>query len=494
MSYQIAIASLITVGFLVGIRLLQSPRTAVWGNRLGALSMVLAIIFALYERGLLSEQRIWLYMVAGAGVGAVLALRVRMVNMPQMVGMFNGLGGGASALVAATAAQTGELSGWFFWWTAVFALALGTVTFSGSAVAALKLQGMITGRAIVVRGHGTLVAVLMIAGAAAMAGAAVAPDQLFYPVMPATVLAFVLVGIYMTIRIGGADMPIVISFLNSLSGVAAAVCGLAVNDMLLAGVGALVGVAGLILTQLMCVGINRSLFSVLGGPDPRGKTMAATAQPQAASWIEAAADSSEVELAPEARALLESGPAAGEMVEAADVAVEEPEPKEVTDLVREASSVIIVPGYGMAVAQAQHAVRELVDLLEGKGKEVKIAVHPVAGRMPGHMNVLLAEAGLDYDKFVDMDDINPEFANTDLVIIVGACDVVNPAARTAEQTPIQGMPVLHVEEARSVIVLNLDDRPGYSGVPNPLYGYGHCTLVLGNAADTLPGLIEILKS
>jgi H+-translocating NAD(P) transhydrogenase subunit beta len=259
----------------------------------------------------------------------------------------------------------------------------------------------------------------------------------------------------LAVRVGGADMPVIISFLNSLSGVAAAVSGLALGNLLAAGVGAVVGVAGMILTRLMCVAMNRNLTAVLSGF-------------KAYVQAETAEEASEA------------------------VHMDRLDPSHVPALLREARTVLIVPGYGMALAQAQQAVKEFIDALGQAGKQVKVAVHPVAGRMPGHMHVLLAEAGVDYEQLYDMAKINHEFAEADVVVAVGACDVMNPAAGTAEGTPLSGMPILKVYEAKAVVVCNLDDKPGYSGVPNTLYGLSHVITLWGDAAETVPGLTRAL--
>ncbi len=458
---------ILTIGFLIGIRLMQSPRTALWGNRLGTLSMALAIIYAFLEMGMI-DSLAWLYIFIGGILGILLARQVKMIQMPQIVALFNGLGGGASALVAGTvmAVEAGtEL--WLFWFTAALALGIGTLTFSGSIIAALKLQGLVSQKPVFLRGHGIILRLLLVLGAVLVIG-------LFYlqaPVYQLTILAvFAVYGLLMAVRIGGADMPVIISFLNSLSGVAAAVSGLAVGNFLLAGVGSLVGVAGMILTQLMCRAMNRNLPAVLGG----FKTGTAPEKGKVAAEKEMAGT--------------DAGDAPG-----LDSGVEPegallPEMK-APALLREASRVIIIPGYGMALAQAQQPVKALIDTLEQDGKEVKVAIHPVAGRMPGHMNVLLAEVGVDYEKLYEMDAINPEFSDTDVVVVVGASDVINPAATTAEGTPIYGMPVLHASEAKAVVVCNLDDKPGYSGVDNTLYGREHVLTIWGDASETVPKLL-----
>ncbi len=388
MWFRVIVALVLTVGFLVGIRLMQSPRTARRGNALGAASMALAIVFTLGWQSALGNPVIWLLLGIGALLGYILADRVRMVQMPQMVGLFNGLGGLASALVAGAAVGSGSVENAFFFLTAAVALGLGTVTFSGSVVAAMKLHGVISGRAVVRRTDNLVLSLLGVVVLASVAVSTLGSARGFAVSMPFNIVAALVIGYVGALRIGGADMPVVISFLNSLSGIAAAVCGLAVSDMLLAGVGALVGVAGMILTQIMCGAINRSLAGLFRGSVPARPAM----QPE--------------EVVPAAETATDG--AADELGLPAQVAVDD-----LPELLRKAERVIIVPGYGMAVAQAQHAVGELVSVLEAKGKTVRIAIHPVAGRMPGHMNVLLAEAGLDYEKFVDMDEINPEFSNTD---------------------------------------------------------------------------------
>ena len=454
-SINIIITVLLIVGFLVGIRLMQAPQTALWGNRLDAICMLLAILYTMHLTGLLLHPVLWLYIVLGAILGLILGQYVQMIQMPQTVALLNGLGGAASALVAGVAAfiHPTEMS-LIFWLTGALALAIGALTFSGSVIAALKLQGWLIQRPFYVKFHNLLMRLLLIAGIVLILSGifTINPLQPFLVIM----VIFTLYGILMTLRVGGADMPIIISLLNSFSGVAASVCGLAVGDGLLAGVGTLVGVAGLVLTQIMCRAMNRSLPAILGGfvphPSPR------RAEP-ATEKVSAEHDCG----------------------------------KQLPQILQEAQKVIIVPGYGMAVAQAQSAVKELINTLENRGKQVKIAVHPVAGRMPGHMNVLLAEVGIEYDMLYDMEMINPYFPETDLVIVVGACDVINPAAVTAEDTPIYGMPILEVEQAKNVIVCNRDRNPGYSGVDNALYDQEQVIACWGDAAETIPGITALLR-
>lgn len=454
MLVEIVIAALIVLGFLAGVRLMQAPATALWGNRLGALCMVLAVIFTLIllDQGW-NNPGLWLLFGAGTVLGLALGQRVKMIQMPQAVALLNGLGGAASALVAVSAvAIPGGVETVTAWFTAALALAVGTVTFSGSMIAVLKLGGAVSPRPVMLPGHRTWMGVVLAAGIFLIAAVFYLNELSLYLIIP----VFFIYGLLMALRVGGADMPIIISLLNSFSGVAAAVCGLAVGNLLLAGVGALVGVAGMILTGLMCRAMNRSLAAVMAGFGTAAQFKASPGE----------------ELPPD---------------ETADPAARLPA------VLKQSKTVIIVPGYGMAVAQAQRAVKELIDRLEQKGKEVRLAIHPVAGRMPGHMNVLLAEVGIPYEKLHDLETINPAFTGTDLVIVVGACDVVNPAANTAEGTPIYGMPILEVARARHVIVCNLDRKPGYSGVDNTLYREKHVLTLWGNAAETVPRLSAMLE-
>lgn len=448
--------SALVLAFLYGIYLMQSPRTALRGNRIGALCMFVAVALAFSQYRLFAEPAAWVAMVVGGAIGLFLARRAGTIRMPQLVALFNGVGGAASALVilACLGTLSGE-TGWFVWFVSALALAVGSITFSGSMVAALKLEGRIPSLPLSFRKQTFLVR-WMLYSIGALAVLAVIDNSLV--VLYAVVACSLLYGVLLAMRVGGADMPVIISFLNSLSGVAASVSGIALGNMLAAGVGALVGVAGMILTQIMCRAMTRDLLTVLGGFSTY-KASSETVETEVASTDEAAPELS-------MRLTADGIPA----------------------LLREARKVIIIPGYGMALSQAQQAVKDLMDALERGGKDVKVAVHPVAGRMPGHMHVLLAEVGVDYDKLFDMAKINHEFPDTDLVIAVGACDVMNPAATTAEGTPISGMPILKASEAKAVIVCNLNEKPGYSGVENTLYKEPHVITLWGDASETVPGL------
>jgi len=417
--------------FILGLKGLTSPRTARRGNRLAAIGMLLAIVVVVFDLLGIDETMAWGIVIAGVvvggGIGAFLALRVQMTNMPQLVAAFNGFGGGSSALVAAAtviatnAAMASETGA-----TTVLSLVIGAVTLTGSFVAFAKLQGIIGGKPVSLPGGPVTNGVIAAATVAFGVVAVTANSPSAY--WAATALALVL-GLTAVLPIGGADMPVVISLLNSFSGIAAAMAGFIIGNQALIVGGALVGAAGLILTLDMSVAMNRSianiLFSGFGG---------------------AVADE-EIGTKPVKRATAD------------DAAI----------ALAYAENVIVVPGYGLAVAQAQYAVRDLANALEEKGIEVHYAIHPVAGRMPGHMNVLLAEADIPYDLLLDLDQSNPRFSHTDVVLIVGANDVVNPAAKNDEESPIYGMPILDVDEATTVIVVKRSLSPGFAGIDNPLF-------------------------
>lgn len=453
MTVFIYAAAILIAGFLVGLRLMQHPRTARNGNRLSALCMALAILITIHELALWRSRPVWALIAAGSILGIFLGHKIKMIQMPQLVALLNGFGGAASAAVAGTALAISVNPGTLVISTAAVTLAVGSLTLSGSLVAALKLNGSISQKATLIKGHNTWMNLIP------AAGCLIIVLQFFFPLLflfPVALL-FAAYGVFMALRIGGADMPIIISFLNSMSGIAAAVCGFAVFNVLLTGTGALVGVAGLILTNMMCKAMNRNLRAVLGG-----------FQVEAHLCREEKKEEQPGELRP---------------------------PQEKEDLpaiIQKAQTVILVPGYGMAVSQAQQQVKNLIDALEKAGKSVKIAIHPVAGRMPGHMNVLLAEVGIPYEMLYDMDAVNPEFADANLVVVVGACDVINPAANTAEGTPIYGMPILKVEQARHIVICNLDEKPGYSGVDNTLYSKANVFTAWGDAAETVTRLTAYL--
>jgi NAD/NADP transhydrogenase beta subunit len=462
---------------LLGIRWMSSPRTAVRGNRLSALAMFIAIVLTLWNNLILNVPVLWAAMAIGSALGWVIGVRVKMIQMPQMVALLNGFGGGASALVSMievmdkyqNMATFNKLSG-------QLGLIVGGVTFSGSMIAAAKLDRRMTQIPVHLPNHNLWSNLSIVA----MFGLGIATLYFDAAVVPISLLVLIIslvYGVLFAIRVGGADMPITISLLNSFSGLAGSIVGFTISSPLLVAVGAIVGASGLILTQIMCKAMNRSLANVLSGAIAKPSSKPKAEAPKAP------AEEAVPEVAPEAEAPGAPQTPADETSEAFPAG----------RMLRDASRVIIVPGYGMAIAQAQQHVKRLMDALEAGGTEVKFAIHPVAGRMPGHMNVLLAEVDVPYDKLCEMDDINPEFPDTDVVIVVGACDVVNPAANTAEDTPIYGMPVLDVDKANNVIVCNLDTKPGYSGVDNPLYEMPHVELLLGDAKESLTQLLQAVE-
>ncbi|NLN83417.1 MAG: NAD(P)(+) transhydrogenase (Re/Si-specific) subunit beta [Firmicutes bacterium] len=447
---------------LLGIKLMSSPKTAVQGNLISAFSMLAAVILVLWTNNILSLPLLWAAIAIGSIIGYVLGMKVTMIQMPQVVALLNGLGGGASLLVAAAEilSNFNQMDA-FSKVSGQLALIVGGITLSGSMIAAAKLDRRMSQRPVVLKGHNILAngsLVIMI----------VATFLTLLDNSPYIFLSFLILilslayGYLFSVRVGGADMPITISLLNSFSGLAGAIVGFTIGEPLLVAVGAIVGASGLILTQIMCKAMNRSLGSVLSG---------GTSKPSSKPKVVPAKVEEPVLTEP----------------------IKEEVAKSLGDLLKEAQRVIIIPGYGMALAQAQNEVKALTDALIAQGKQVEFAIHPVAGRMPGHMNVLLAEVDVPYELMREMDDINPLFAETDVAIVVGSCDVVNPAANTAEDTPIYGMPVLSVENAKHVIVCNLDTNPGYSGVDNPLYEMEHVRLLLGDAKATLKQLLAEFK-
>ena len=453
---------------LLGIKWMSSPRTAVRGNRLSAFSMSAAVFLVLWNNGILSVPLLWAAMAIGGVLGYVMAVRATMIQMPQMVALLNGLGGGASALVAMSEIldKYGQMAA-FTKLTSQLALIVGGLTLSGSLIAAAKLDRRMTQRPVRLAGHNVLSNGSIVL-ALAMAVFSLSMKSAVVPLSLLVLLLSLSYGVLFAIRVGGADMPITISLLNSFSGLAGAIVGFTLSEPLLVAVGAIVGASGLILTRIMCRAMNRSLMNVLSGAIAKPFNNGAPAGANKAPAREAPAAETE-EAADQPERAVREDPAGA--------------------ILKAARKVIVVPGYGMAIAQAQGQVKRLVDVLEARGVQVDFAIHPVAGRMPGHMNVLLAEVDVPYEKLREMDDVNPEFPETDVVLVVGACDVVNPAANTAEGTPIYGMPVLDVAAAGHVIVCNLDTHPGYSGVDNSLYGMPHVELLLGDAKMSLERLI-----
>lgn len=452
---------LAAVCFIVGLKRLSSPATARSGNVLASVGMLIAILATLVFGRILSFQWIVLGIVVGSAVGAVFARTVKMTAMPQMVALLNGFGGGASALVAGAEfvrfLRTGAALPLNVGITIQLSVLIGAVTFSGSLIAFGKLQELVSGRAVTYPLQKSLNGLLFAALVALVVALVVTPAQ---PALFATLAGLaLLLGVLSVIPIGGADMPVVISLLNSYSGIAAAMTGFVINNNGLIISGALVGASGIILTNIMCRGMNRSLTNVLFGAFGAGAETAAALGP------------------------------AGAM----DKTVRQVSVDDAATMLAYARSVIVVPGYGLAVAQAQHEVRELADLITARGGEVKYAIHPVAGRMPGHMNVLLAEADVPYDKLRDMDEINPEFERCDVALVIGANDVVNPAARSDASSPLYGMPILDADKAHHCIVMKRSLNPGFAGVDNPLFYLENTSMLFGSAKDSLQKLVGAVK-
>jgi NAD(P) transhydrogenase subunit beta len=446
---------------VLGIKRLSSPATARSGNVIAAAGMTIALVFTLLDPDI---DTYWL-IVAGVAIGTVVGVAsarlVKMTAMPQMVALFNGVGGGAAALIAAAefhrlAPAGGRVAAGVVV-PILFSAVIGTISFSGSLVAFGKLQELLPGRPLTFPGQQVVNALPFAAVLAFAALAAVTEAQAWMVAVLAGALVF---GVLLVIPIGGADMPVVISFLNAFTGLAAAAAGFLLENTALIIGGTLVGASGTLLTVLMGRAMNRSLANVLFGAF-------GAAPPEALAAVDAAVD----------------GKVARE-TSAEDAAV----------MLAYANRVMIVPGYGLAVAQAQHAVRELAELLERRGAEVRYAVHPVAGRMPGHMNVLLAEANVPYPQLFDMDDANPEFHRTDVALVIGANDVTNPAARSNPESPLYGMPILDVDEAANVIVLKRSMNPGFAGIENDLYYNPKTAMLFGDAKASVERLISAVKA
>jgi NAD(P) transhydrogenase subunit beta len=433
--------------FIFGLKMLGSPATARRGNALSSLGMLIAVCAGLTDTGILSYEYIIGGVLLGAIIGGLAARLVQMTSMPEMVALFNGSGGAASLLVGWATLYTGDVST-FTAVTVLLAILIGGVTFTGSLIAYGKLSETINSAALVFPGQRVVNSLILIGiiGSGYMFAMDPAADSQWLYIMLG--LALVL-GVMAVIPIGGADMPVVISLLNSYSGIAACAAGFAINNNILIVAGSLVGASGIILTNIMCKAMNRSLANVLFsgfGAVKQGKAIEGEVKP---------------------------------------VSVED-----AYYLFEAASNVCFVPGYGMAVAQAQHVVKELGEILEANGCEVSYAIHPVAGRMPGHMNVLLAEADVPYEQLVEMDDINPRIENVDIAVVIGANDVVNPSAREDEDSPIYGMPIINVDQARTVFVLKRSMASGFSGVDNPLFFGENTRMLFGDAKESISGVIS----
>ena len=451
--------------FIFGLKGLTHPRTAVRGNMLGAFGMLLAVIATFLYRDAMGNSpanaigMILAAVLIGAVIGVLLATRIQMTAMPQMVALLNGFGGAASVLVAGAALADLQVEPTLVVLVATAASGIiGAVTFWGSLVAFDKLQELfLPGKPILFPGQQPLNIVLGLAVLALSAWLAVGAGPNAGVLYWTIVVISSLLGVLLTIPIGGADMPVAIALLNSYSGIAGAATGFVLDNEVLIITGSLVGASGIILSQIMCKAMNRSLANVLLGNIAASSTGLAADEVYAGKVKSATAD---------------------------DLAI-------VFDGARR---VVIVPGYGLAVSQAQHAVRDLMNLLESKGTEVEFAIHPVAGRMPGHMNVLLAEADIPYDKLKEMDEINPSFQQTDIAVVIGANDVVNPLARTDPTSPIAGMPILDVDKARTVIVIKRSLSPGFAGIPNPLFAADNTLMYFADGKKAIVDLIAAIKA
>jgi NAD(P) transhydrogenase subunit beta len=448
-----------SVLFIQGLRDMTHPRTATRGNMISAGGMLLAVIATLLWFEILSPLVLGAGLLVGGAIGVWLAVTVETTEMPQLVGLFNGFGGGASAVVAGGTLidvfGTGSAVDPGLAASASIAGIVGSVTFFGSLIAAGKLHGVVGDSPISARSSRVIEALAL--GVALVAGAALVvtaePIAAWFPSFWVLAAAAGVLGVFLVVPIGGADMPVVIALLNSTSGLAAATTGFVLDNTVLIVAGTLVGASGLILTVIMCESMNRSLYSVFFGGVGDGGGDEQTA-------------------------------------DIYDGQVTETSAEEVAMLLEVADRVVVVPGYGMAVGQAQHAVAELVELLAEDGVDVEFGIHPVAGRMPGHMNALLAEADVPYDRMRELDAVNPTFSRTDVVIVTGANDVVNPRANEDADSPIAGMPILEVGDAQSVIVNKRSLSPGFAGIPNPLFAADNTSMLFGDARDAMQDLVS----
>ena len=479
------ICGVLSIGVLLGINMMSKVKSAVKGNRLSAFCMLAAVCVTLYKYQIFSAGMMWAGLAIGAAIGIYLTIKVEMITMPQTVALLNGLGGAASAVAALlTLAAVNTQTGIFAIVTGGIALAVGALTFSGSLIAAGKLHKLLPQKPTVLPAHQALTTVSFLGMIAFIVLLPIKPE-LMMSISVAGLVISLLFGIFFAIRVGGADMPITISLLNSTSGVAASIAGMAIGDILLVSVGGIVGASGLLLTQIMCRAMNRSLASILFSKAASPAQPAKPAKPAGSS-----ASSSKEASEKQAQQTGEAKPAQQELT-----ATGHADKSQLPSWFSDAKEIIFIPGYGMALSQAQGLVKQLADKLESMGKNVRFAIHPVAGRMPGHMNVLLCEVDIPYDKLYEMETINPDFDKTDLAIIIGASDVVNPAANTAEGTPIYGMPVLAAEKAKKLIICNYDLQPGYAGVPNPLYESNPNTMMLlGDAKESINTMLDSLRT
>ncbi len=451
---------LASILFIIGIKKMNKPATARNGNLISAVGMLIAIVATMVQLDVLTIPEVMVCIIIGSAIGYYVAGKVQMTQMPEMVALFNGFGGLASLGVGLSdywlkSVENEQIIDNITLVSILISILIGGITFTGSYTAFAKLNGKISGNAIIFKGQHWLNFLLLVASFAG--GALVLWQQDMISGIYALVAISLLLGVLVVIPIGGADMPVVISLLNSYSGMAACATGFVLNNYMLIVAGALVGSSGIILTDIMCKGMNRSLINVVMGGFGQTSTSAVTVGGKS------------------------------------DLVVKEVGVEEAAILFESASSVVIVPGYGMAVAQAQHIIKELMEVLLKKNINVRFAIHPVAGRMPGHMNVLLAESNVPYDRLLEPDEIDDDLANTDIVFVVGANDVVNPSARHDKNSPIYGMPIINADKAKTVIVSKRSMAAGYAGIDNELFGFPNCLMLFGDAKTTLTKVVQEIK-
>jgi NAD(P) transhydrogenase subunit beta len=439
------------VCFILALKGLSSPKTARRGNLIGAAGATLAVITVFLSAKLDNIPLILLAIAVGSAIAAPISRRVQMTQMPQLVALFNGVGGGAAALVAML--ELGHSDGPWVLVAVVFTMIVGAVSFAGSAITVAKLQELITTRPVVFPGMKWVMTLAAVA-ALVVGGVVVATGSTGWALL--LLVIGLAVGLLLVLPVGGADVPIVISLLNAFTGLAVAASGVVLDNVLLVVAGTLVGASGTILTRAMASAMGRGVSGIMFGAFRGGSTAGSTVQ--------------------------------------SDRPVRSSNPEDVAVLLAYAQRVVIVPGYGLAVAQGQHTIAELATTLEARGVDVAFAIHPVAGRMPGHMNVLLAEANVPYESLKEMAEVNPEFKNTDVVLVVGANDVVNPAAKTSPGSPIYGMPILEVEEGRQIVFLKRSMRPGFAGIENELLFDPKTTLLFGDAKDSLTKVLGAVNA
>jgi NAD(P) transhydrogenase subunit beta len=455
MSPLIHLSYLLSISlFMLGLKFLSSPNTARRGNILSMLGMFVAVVVTLLDKEILDYKFIFAGVIIGGAIGSIWAKKVRMTAMPQMVAIFNAFGGGASALVVLVQFLIHpDLVEIPFHITVVLSLFIGTITFTGSLVAFFKLEGWIKSAPVMFPGHRFMNILLLLLAAAICVFYISAPSSSGIYFLAAVILASGALGISLVVAIGGADMPVVIALLNSFSGLAASASGFVIENSILVVSGALVGASGIILTRMMSKAMNRSLVDIVfGSVGTRGPEGPAETEKRVLRFT----------------------------------------PQDAAATLENAQSVIIVPGYGLAVARAQYVLSDTAEFLRKKGVDIRYAIHPVAGRMPGHMNVLLAEANVPYDLLQDIDEVNEEFQNTDVALVVGANDVINPAARE-KGNPLSGMPILNVDQARTIIIIKRSLKPGFAGVENNLFYDPKTLMVFGDAKEVLTEILGALK-